>query len=323
MTITNKEQEEFRKNFTAIVENIEKALFGKREIVELVLATMLSEGHVLLEDVPGTGKTALARSIAESIDVKYSRIQFTADLLPSDITGVEIYDQKKGVWDFQHGPIFASIVLADEINRASPKTQSALLEVMEEGFVTVGKNREAAGSPFLVIATQNPIEQSGTNKLPEAQMDRFMIRTKIGYTDAAATVQILQGTAELAKKLDSVDGITSAQILKMQAVARAVHTNASVLRYIVDIVEATRTAKDTDFGSSVRGARNLTKLAKTWALTQGRTFITPDDVKFLAGPVLSHRLVLTTDAEFDGVLPDQVILACLDQVKAPTGDFAA
>lgn len=321
MAITSKEQGEFAKLFTDITDNVEKSLFGKRSVIELVLATMISEGHILLEDVPGTGKTALARAIAQSIAVKNSRIQFTADLLPSDITGVEVYNQKKEVFEFQAGPIFASVVLADEINRASPKTQSALLEVMEEGFVTIGNIRQQAGSPFLVIATQNPIEQAGTNPLPEAQMDRFMIKTQIGYTDTAATVQILEGTAEIAKTLDPVAKGT--EILKMSAIARAVHTNSSVLRYIVDIVEETRRAQQIQFGSSVRGARNLTKLAKTWALTQGRSFITPDDIKFLAAPVLAHRLVLTTDAEFDGVKAEQIILNCLDKIKAPTGDFQA
>lgn len=320
MAITNKEQAEFTRLFTAIVENVEKSLFGKRDVVELVLATMVSEGHILLEDVPGTGKTALARSIAESIDAKSSRIQFTADLLPSDITGVEVYNQKKEVWEFNAGPIFANVVLADEINRASPKTQSALLEVMEEGFVTIGKARQQAGTPFLVIATQNPIEQAGTNPLPEAQMDRFMIKTKIGYTDTGSTVQILEGTAEIAKKLSPV--AAAKDILAMSAIARAVHTNQSVLRYIVDIVEATRQAPQVQFGSSVRGAKNLAKLAKTWAVAQGRTFITPDDVKQLAAPVLSHRIVLQPEALFDGVEAGQIIADLLTKVPAPKGDFA-
>jgi MoxR-like ATPase len=301
------------------VNNVEQTLFGKRHVVEMVLATMISEGHVLLEDVPGTGKTAMARAIAESMEMKYSRIQFTPDLLPTDITGIEVYNQKKEAFEFQEGPIFANLVLADEINRASPKTQSALLEAMEERHVTVGKVRRAAGLPFLVIATQNPIEQSGTYPLPEAQLDRFMIKTSVGYTDPNSTVEILKGTAQVSGQLSSV--AKGSDILTMAAMAREVIANDSVLRYIVTIVEETRQAEQIRVGSSVRGARNLTKLAKTWALTKGRNYITPDDVKELATNVLSHRIVLTPDAEFDGVKPSQIISQILEKVAVPVGNF--
>jgi MoxR-like ATPase len=301
------------------VNNVEQTLFGKRHVVEMVLATMISEGHVLLEDVPGTGKTAMARAIAESMEMKYSRIQFTPDLLPTDITGIEVYNQKKEAFEFQEGPIFANLVLADEINRASPKTQSALLEAMEERHVTVGKVRRAAGLPFLVIATQNPIEQSGTYPLPEAQLDRFMIKTSVGYTDPNSTVEILKGTAQVSGQLSAV--AKGADILTMAAMAREVIANDSVLRYIVTIVEETRQAEQIRVGSSVRGARNLTKLAKTWALTKGRNYITPDDVKELATNVLAHRIVLTPDAEFDGVKPSQIISQILEKVAVPVGNF--
>jgi MoxR-like ATPase len=319
MALSKKQQEEFQKLFEAIVGNVETSLFGKRHVVELVLATMISEGHVLLEDVPGTGKTALARAISESIEAKYSRIQFTPDLLPTDITGIEVYNQKKESFEFQEGPIFANLVLADEINRASPKTQSALLEAMEERHVTVGKVRRAAGVPFLVVATQNPIEQSGTYPLPEAQLDRFMIKTSVGYTDTESTVNILRETAQVSKTLSAV--AKGVDILKMSAMSREVIANDAILRYIVSIIEETRQAKQIRVGSSVRGARNLTKLAKTWALANGRNYITPDDVKYLAGPVLAHRIVLTPDAEFDGVKPEQIVAQVLENVTPPTGNF--
>lgn len=319
MALSKKQQEEFQKLFDDIVGNVETALFGKRHVVELVLATMISEGHVLLEDVPGTGKTALARAISESIEAKYSRIQFTPDLLPTDITGIEVYNQKKESFEFQEGPIFANLVLADEINRASPKTQSALLEAMEERHVTVGKVRRAAGVPFLVVATQNPIEQSGTYPLPEAQLDRFMVKTSVGYTDTESTVNILRETAQVSKTLKSV--AKGADILKMAAMSREVIANDAILRFIVTIIEETRQAKQIRVGSSVRGARNLTKLAKTWALANGRNFITPDDIKYLAGPVLAHRIVLTPDAEFDGVKPEQIVAQVLENVTPPTGNF--
>ncbi len=319
MAISKKQQEEFKKLFDAIVNNVEQSLFGKRHVVQMVLATMISEGHVLLEDVPGTGKTALARAISESMDMKYSRIQFTPDLLPTDITGVEVYNQKKETFEFQEGPIFANMVLADEINRASPKTQSALLEAMEERHVTIGKIRRQAGLPFLVIATQNPIEQSGTYPLPEAQLDRFMVKTKIGYTDANSTVEILKETAQISKKLSAV--ARGADVLQLTAMAREVIANDSVLRYIVEIIEETRRAEQIRVGSSVRGARNLTKLAKTWALTKGRNYIIPDDIKELATHVLAHRIVLTPEAEFDGLKAEQVIATILEKLTPPTGNF--
>lgn len=320
MALSNKDIEKFAKSFDALAENIEKALFGKRQIIELVIAAMISEGHVLLEDFPGTGKTALARALSQSIKGAASRIQFTPDLLPGDVTGISVFDQKKGTFEFHSGPIFANVVLADEINRASPKTQSALLEAMEEGKVTVDGVTRTTGVPFLVIATQNPIEQAGTYRLPEAQLDRFMLKTSVGYPDAASTVRILEGTADSASELAGVSSL--AAILEMQDIARGVYVNPLVLDYIVRLVEATRNAPQVKMGSSVRGARNLTKLAKTWAVAHGRSFVTPDDVKDLAEAVLAHRIVLDPEAEFDGVTANAVIGQILLDTVPPTGGEA-
>lgn len=320
MALSNKDIEKFAKNFDALAENIEKALFGKRQIIELVIAAMISEGHVLLEDFPGTGKTALARALSQSIKGAASRIQFTPDLLPGDVTGISVFDQKKGTFEFHSGPIFANVVLADEINRASPKTQSALLEAMEEGKVTVDGVTRTTGVPFLVIATQNPIEQAGTYRLPEAQLDRFMLKTSVGYPDASSTIRILEGTADSASELSAVSSLPS--ILEMQDIARGVYVNPLVLDYIVRLVEATRNATQVKMGSSVRGARNLTKLAKTWAVAHGRSFVTPDDVKDLAEAVLAHRIVLDPEAEFDGVTANAVIGQILLDTVPPTGGEA-
>jgi MoxR-like ATPase len=320
MALSNKDIEKFAKNFDALAENIEKALFGKRQIIELVIAAMISEGHVLLEDFPGTGKTALARALSQSIKGAASRIQFTPDLLPGDVTGISVFDQKKGTFEFHSGPIFANVVLADEINRASPKTQSALLEAMEEGKVTVDGVTRTTGVPFLVIATQNPIEQAGTYRLPEAQLDRFMLKTSVGYPDASSTIRILEGTADSATELAGVSSLPS--ILEMQDIARGVYVNPLVLDYIVRLVEATRNAPQVKMGSSVRGARNLTKLAKTWAVAHGRSFVTPDDVKDLAEAVLAHRIVLDPEAEFDGVTANAVIGQILLDTVPPTGGEA-
>ena len=317
MALTKKDVEKFAANFSTLVDNVEKALFGKRQVIELVVASMVSEGHVLLEDFPGTGKTALARAISQSMKGTSSRIQFTPDLLPGDVTGISVYDQKSGKFEFHAGPIFANVVLADEINRASPKTQSALLEAMEEGKVTVDGVTRSTGVPFIVIATQNPIEQAGTYRLPEAQLDRFMLKTSLGYPDAASTVRILEGTAGNVGALDSVMSLET--MLELSDMARAVYVNPLVLDYIVRLVEATRSARQVRMGSSVRGARNLTKLAKAWAAAQGRPFVTPDDVKALAEPVLAHRIVLDPEAEFDGVTANAVIGQILLDVAPPAG----
>lgn len=321
MTITQDQADWFAQTFGQIADNVERALLGKRHVVELVLTAMLSDGHVLLEDVPGTGKTSLARAMGQSVQGVNTRIQFTPDLLPSDITGLSVYDQKEGVFEFHAGPIFANIVLADEINRASPKTQSALLEVMEEGRVTIDGVSRQVGVPFLVLATQNPVEQAGTYRLPEAQLDRFMMRASLGYPDHAATVRILDGAAVATAELSPI--ITPQALVGMADLATQVYVDALVLDYIARLVDATRAADEVRLGVSIRGALALSKATRTRAASQGRTYATPDDVKALAVPVLSHRLILHPEAEFDGVTQETVVGQVLLDVAPPARREAA
>ena len=305
MTTTAEQTAWFQETFTTLVDNVEQVVLGKRHVIELAFTAMISEGHLLLEDFPGTGKTSLARAMGQSVQGTSTRIQFTPDLLPGDVTGITVYDQRQGEFEFHQGPVFANILLADEINRASPKTQSALLEVMEEGHVTVDGVTRPVGVPFLVVATQNPVEQAGTYRLPEAQLDRFLLKTSLGYPDHASTVRILEGTGTVRREVEPV--ITPQGVVSMADIARDVYLNPLVLDYIARIVEATRLATEVRLGVSVRGAIALTKAAKTWAVAHGRGYVIPDDVKALAESVLAHRLILDPEAEFDGVTAGAVI----------------
>ena len=318
MPMTQENATWFADTFSKIVENVGLALLGKEEVIRLALTAMLAEGHLLLEDAPGTGKTALARALAASVQGTHSRIQFTPDLLPSDITGVTVFDQKSGSWEFHPGPVFASIVLADEINRASPKTQSALLEVMEESKVTVDGVRHEAGRPFMVIATQNPVEQAGTYRLPEAQLDRFLMKTSVGYPDRAALTRILGGSAKPDRSAGLSAVITSDAVSSMAGLAAGNHVEASVLDYIGALVEATRDSPDTRLGVSTRGAIAMTRAVRVWAAAQGRPYVLPADVQDLAEVVWAHRLVMDPDAEFAGATAADVITRALADAPVPS-----
>jgi MoxR-like ATPase len=318
MTMTPEQAAWFADIFNRLVANTEQVLLGKTFVIRLAYTALLSEGHLLLEDFPGTGKTSLARAMAQSVNGTNNRIQFTPDLLPGDITGVSIYDQGKAKFEFHQGPVFASIVLADEINRASPKTQSALLEVMEEGHVTVDGVTHGVGEPFMVIATQNPIEQAGTYRLPEAQLDRFIMKTSIGYPDHSSTLRILEGANHKAHETTIPQVITSDVVLEMAHLAREVHVDPSINDYVSRLIDATRSATEVRLGASVRGALALVRTAKTLAAANGRHYVIPDDVKTLAEPVLAHRLILDPEAEFDGVTATSVIGQLLIETPPPS-----
>lgn len=309
---------EFHNQFTKLVDSVSQVVVGKEQPIRQCATAMIVGGHILLEDNPGTGKTQLARGLANSIDMSFKRIQFTPDLLPSDVVGVTYYDQKNSEFDYREGPIFASVVLADEINRASPKTQSALLEVMEEQKVTVDGETHAVPQPFMVIATQNPIEQLGTYKLPEAQMDRFLIKTTIGYPSHDVSVSILKqvNVTDRASTVHAV--LTGNDVLRMRAISETVHLDDAILEYIVRLVEATRHNERIQVGSSMRGALALTRCARVWAASNNRGYVVPDDVKQLAVAVLAHRITLTAEATFAGSTPELMIEQILGNVPAPT-----
>jgi MoxR-like ATPase len=300
-----------------IIENVAKVIVGKTSVVEQAVAALIAEGHLLVEDVPGVGKTMLAKSIAASIGCTFKRIQFTPDLLPSDVTGISIYNQQKGEFEFREGPIMAQVVLADEINRATPKTQSALLEAMEEHQVTVDGATHHMESPFLVMATQNPIEYEGTFPLPEAQLDRFLMRISLGYPDFNEEMSIIE-RQEQAHPIDSLGAVAGpADIRRLQQAAKSVFVDLLVRQYVVSLTNATRQHSEVTLGASPRASLGLFRATRALALVQDRDFVIPDDVKLLATSVIAHRLVLSPSARMRGVRSTDVVDELLRTVPVP------
>jgi MoxR-like ATPase len=310
----------FAASFRRIEENVERVVRGKHAEIRRALVALIAEGHLLIEDVPGVGKTMLAKAIARSIDCSFRRIQFTPDLLPTDVTGVNVFSQETGDFEFRPGAIFANIVLGDEINRASPKTQSALLECMEERQVTVDTVTHPLGAPFIVIATQNPIEHEGTYPLPEAQLDRFMLRLSIGYPAPDVEAEILSSHATGAP-LEDIGPVTDAGgVRQMIEDARLVHVAPAIRRYVVDLVEATRRHSDVYLGASPRASIMLLRAARALAAADERDYVIPDDVKSLAAPALSHRIIVTADAVMSGRSAEVLVRELVDEVPVPVAE---
>ncbi|MEN6301036.1 MAG: MoxR family ATPase [Anaerolineaceae bacterium] len=305
-----------------VITNIEKVIVGKRSIIELSLINLLCQGHLLIEDIPGVGKTMLARSIAKSLGISFGRIQFTPDMLPSDVTGVSIYNQVKQTFEFRPGPIMAQIVLADEINRATPKTQAALLEAMEEHQVTVDGTTHNLPRPFMVLATQNPIEYEGTFPLPEAQLDRFLMRIRLGYPELADEIRILEDQ-QFKHPIESLQQIISVEeLLAMQEAVKEVLVSAPIKKYIVNLSRQTRSHSEVYLGVSPRGSLALFKCAQARAAILGRNYVTPDDIKVLASPTFGHRIILNPSARIRDINSEQVITEILGMVAVPGGDVS-
>ena len=300
-----------------IVENVEQVIVGKRSAVQLTVLGLLCQGHILIEDVPGVGKTVLAKSLSKSVGGKFQRIQFTPDMLPSDVTGVSVFNQKTREFEFRPGPILAQIVLVDEINRATPKTQSALLEAMEERQVTVDGNSYQLERPFMVLATQNPIEYEGTFPLPEAQLDRFMLRIRLGYPSKEQEIEVLdrQHTKHPLESL--AQAISIDELIEVQTAVKAIYVDQLVKEYIIDLVRQTREHPDVYLGSSSRGALALYRLGQARAAMLGRDYVLPDDVKALAGPALGHRIIVGPAARIKDIEPEAIVQDILDKVPVP------
>ncbi|MDQ4144528.1 MAG: MoxR family ATPase [Actinomycetota bacterium] len=314
----NGEIERTREVGSAIIDEVEKAIVGKRDVLELVLIGILADGHILLEDFPGLAKTLMARSFADAIGIEFSRVQFTPDLLPADVTGSSIYNQREGRFEFRKGPVFTNLLLGDEINRAPPKTQAALLEAMQERQVTVEDVTYPLPAPFLVIATENPIEYEGTYPLPEAQLDRFMLRAGVGYPDRDDEFEILKRRIERRSDEVKLEQVVDANgLLAMQAALERVHVSDVVGRYVVEIVATSRSHPEVEVGSSPRGALALMKLARGKALFAGRDFVTPEDVKDVAEPALAHRLTLRPELWVKRVSASDIVSSLLERVPAP------
>ncbi|MFC7141949.1 AAA family ATPase [Halosimplex aquaticum] len=301
-----------------VVERVEEAVVVERSVLFETLAAVIARGHVLVEDVPGTGKTVLARVLAESLGLGFTRVQFTPDLLPADVTGSNVYNEHEREFEFSRGPVFTNVVLADEINRAPPKTQAALLESMEERQVSVDGTTHDLPEPFVVIATQNPVEQEGTFRLPEAQRDRFAVKTSMGYPDVDGEMDLLDKRADRRSLAPSVDPVIGpGTVLALQDLAEDVRVDDKVRRYIIDIARETRADERTEIGVSPRGVQRVFEAVRAGAVVAGREYTTPDDVKRLARATMAHRLVLTTEATVEGVDPEGIISDALDAVDVP------
>lgn len=308
---------EIQEKIYNLIQNIESVIIGKRRVIEKVTAALLSGGHVLLEDVPGVGKTIMVQALAKSLGCTFKRIQFTPDLLPSDITGVSVFNQKLGDFEFKVGPVMNQIILADEINRTSPKTQSSLLEVLEEHQITVDGITYKVKEPFMVLATQNPIEYEGTFPLPEAQLDRFMMKISVGYPEPDEEKAILR-RFKVENPLNNVKPVIAAEdIIKIQKHVRETFVDDSIDSYIVNIVKATRNSPEIQLGVSPRGSLALFRAAQAWAVINGRDFVLPDDVKELVRAVLAHRLIIKPEIRLQGMTPEDVLTNILKQVHIP------
>jgi len=309
---------QYREILKKIIDNVEKVIIGKRHCIELMVIALICEGHVLIEDVPGVGKTTMISALAKSLNLDFKRVQFTPDVMPSDITGLTIFDQRKNEFVFYPGSVMTNILLADEINRTSPKTQSSLLEVMQEKQVTVDGNTYELPKPFMVLATQNPVEYVGTYPLPEAQLDRFFMKIRIGYPKPEEEMQMLSNFHEnLIHQLTPV--VNAESILDIQKHVLEVTADELINKYIIDIVSATRNHNSILLGVSPRGSLALLRAAKAWALYQGRDYVIPDDVKVMAVPVLSHRIILQPEIGFKGSDSGEIIISIMNGIDVPNG----